>query len=45
MFNRFQRDGMIASQSDRALLVEELGHPLRSYQAFAAESARQWAVS
>jgi uncharacterized protein YbjT (DUF2867 family) len=45
MFNRFQRDGMIASQSDRAPLVEELGHPLRSYQAFAAESARQWAVS
>jgi uncharacterized protein YbjT (DUF2867 family) len=45
MFDRFQRDGMIASQSDRARLVEELGHPLRSYRAFATESARQWAAS
>ena len=42
MLGRFQRDGMAAAQGDIDRLATLLGHPLRSYRDFAAETAKQW---
>jgi uncharacterized protein YbjT (DUF2867 family) len=42
MFGRFHRDGMAAAQGDVEKLTALLGHPLRSYHDFAAETAKQW---
>lgn len=42
MLRGFHRHGMVPGQDSRAVLEALLGHPLRSYQAFAEESARAW---
>jgi len=42
MFGRFHRDGMAATQGEIDRLTRLLGHPLRSYRDFAAETAKQW---
>ena len=42
MVERFQQDGMIAEKGDVSRLEERLGRPLRSYKAFASETAAAW---
>jgi uncharacterized protein YbjT (DUF2867 family) len=42
MTERFQTDGMIPEAGDVDRLQKLLGHPLRSYQAFATEMAKAW---
>jgi len=42
MFRAFQRYGMIPGEDSRATLEGLLGHPLRSYRAFAQEAAANW---
>jgi uncharacterized protein YbjT (DUF2867 family) len=43
MFARYQADGAVATEADLARLTHLLGHPPRSYQAFATDAAAQWA--
>ncbi len=43
MAERFQRDGMVASKAQVALLEQMLGRPLRTYRQFATELAAAWA--
>ena len=43
MFRRYQTNGAIASAGDIARLTRLLGHPPRSYRAFAREAAARWA--
>ncbi|ESQ86487.1 NmrA/HSCARG family protein [Asticcacaulis benevestitus] len=45
MFARYQSDGAIATDADLEHLTRLLGHPPRSYRAFAADAAVQWANS
>lgn len=42
MTERFQTDGMIPDAGDVERLEKLLGRPLRSYRAFAAETAKAW---
>jgi uncharacterized protein YbjT (DUF2867 family) len=42
MFRAFHRFGMVPGNDSRATLEALLGHPLRSYRAFAAEAAASW---
>jgi uncharacterized protein YbjT (DUF2867 family) len=42
MTERFQRDGMIPEAGDVGRLERLLGRPLRSYKAFATETAKAW---
>jgi len=42
MMNRFHREGMVAAPTDVDRLSTQLGRPLRSYQDFAAETAKHW---
>jgi len=42
MLDRFQQDGMAASSADTDKLTNLLGHKLRSYHAFAEETATNW---
>lgn len=42
MLARFQQDGLAGDAGDIAQLSALLGRPLRSYQDFAAETAKQW---
>ena len=42
MFRAFHRFGMVRGDDSRATLEGLLGHPLRSYRAFAEEAAKSW---
>jgi len=42
MMRRFQEDGMSADAGNETRLRERLGRPMRSYRAFAAETATAW---
>jgi uncharacterized protein YbjT (DUF2867 family) len=42
MYRAFHRYGMIPGKDSRAILEGLLGHPLRSYRAFAEEAAANW---
>ncbi len=42
MMRRFQQDGMSVDAGNDAKLRERLGHPMRSYRAFVAETATAW---
>ncbi len=42
MMRRFQEDGMSAEAGDDARLRERLGRPMRTYRAFADETAAAW---
>jgi uncharacterized protein YbjT (DUF2867 family) len=42
MFSRYQTDGALARSEHIARLTRLLGHPPRSYRAFATEAAAQW---
>ena len=42
MLDRFQQDGMAASAADTDKLTTRLGRKLRTYRAFAEETANQW---
>ncbi len=42
MMNRYQLDGAVATRADIERLTALLGHPPRSYRAFAHETARGW---
>ena len=42
MFRAFHRFGMVPGEDSRATLIALLGHPLRSYRAFADEAAANW---
>jgi len=42
MMKRFQEDGMSANAGDDAALRKRLGRPMRTYRAFAAETATAW---
>ena len=42
MFRAFHRFGMVPGNDSRATLEALLGHPLRSYRAFAEEAAETW---
>ena len=45
MTERFQTDGMVPEAGDVERLENILGRPLRSYKAFAAETAKAWQAS
>lgn len=42
MMRRYQQDGAIATDADLARLTTLLGHPPRSYRAFAQAAAAEW---
>jgi uncharacterized protein YbjT (DUF2867 family) len=42
MMRRYQRDGAVATGQDLARLTALLGHPPRSYRAFAEAAAAEW---
>lgn len=42
MMGRYQQDGAVATQEDIARLTTLLGRPPRSYDAFVAETVKQW---
>ncbi len=42
MYRAFQRHGMVSGEASRAILEGLLSHPLRSYRAFAEETAASW---
>ena len=42
MFRAFHRFGMVPGSDSRTTLAALIGHPLRSYRAFAAEAAASW---
>lgn len=42
MFRAFHRFGMVPGNDSRTTLEALLGHPLRSYRAFAEEAAANW---
>lgn len=42
MMRRFQQDGMVVDAANDARLRECLGRPMRTYRAFAAETAAAW---
>jgi uncharacterized protein YbjT (DUF2867 family) len=42
MLRAFHRHGMVPGADSRAVLEALIGHPLRSYRAFAAETAAGW---
>lgn len=42
MFRAFHRFGMVPGNDSRTILEALLGHPLRSYRAFAEEAAANW---
>jgi len=42
MMRRFQEDGMSADAGHDAKLRERLGRPMRTYRAFAVETATAW---
>jgi uncharacterized protein YbjT (DUF2867 family) len=42
MLRAFHRHGMIPGADNRAVLEALIGHPLRSYRAFAEETAKSW---
>lgn len=45
MYQRFQRDGMIAAPGTDQRLQEILGRPMRTYREFALEAAESWQVT
>jgi hypothetical protein len=42
MLGAFQRFGMIPGKDSRSIFEALIGHPLRSYRAFAQEAAANW---
>jgi 2-keto-4-pentenoate hydratase len=42
MLRAMQRFGMVPGKDSRAIFEALLGHPLRSYRAFAEEAAASW---
>jgi hypothetical protein len=45
MMQRYQQDGAIATEAEIARLTALLGHPPRSYRAFAESAAAAWATA
>lgn len=45
MYAYFQRNGLRAAPEDREATEKLLGHPMRSFDAFAKETASQWKAS
>lgn len=44
MYAHFQKHGLIATADEVATLTQALGHAPRSFEAFAEETAKQWAA-